>query len=241
MQPLPPNTHEILLLLYQERANLPQDLFDKNDNLDEEFSKHICNALSFVQHEMISFINAPLKDIILYGPAIAPAYLMTSEISIAFVLDTTLPLNVLDYVRRALMNRGFNFKFAKHIIRFYILTPGEIFFPNWSISKKIWNKKPVYQKFPFRFEMFEKSFQKLYTDCKTKLDNLPKTTDGFYTLKSCAKIENYFKTLKEKSFKARQQSEYALNYHLWRALNVFHVLAYFELEINKAKSDEAVK
>lgn len=239
MQQLPAETKQIFMLLYQERQNLPQDLFGQNGMLLNDFSNAVHELIPFVQREMVSFINAPLKDIVLYGPAIAPTYLLSSEISIAFVLNTNLPDEILEYVRRAFSNRGFDFQFHKHIIRFYILKTNELFFPNWSLLNHSWNKKPIYQKFPFTFEAFEKSFYKLYKDCEEKLDNLPKTRTGVYTLESCRKIEKYFSLLKSKSLNARKQNEQSLTYHLWRALNVFHIPAYFDAEINKAIENEA--
>lgn len=177
-------------------------------------------------------------DIVCYGEICSALHHADSIIHIAFITDSKLPDKTLSYIGSSLDQRGFIFKIYQHKIRFHVFKSSNPIGPNWSVIHNCWNIEPVFREFSYTLDEFLDIYMKTDHNLHQVLDKLEKDDNGFYTEQSQKTIENYFDTLKEKSFKARYEStekEYSLDWNLWRALNLFKVPQHYLELVTKAE------
>lgn len=221
---------DALAALFENSKMLPRDIFNYKDEMHDDVSVHIRRCFTLIKEEMLSFIKAPVQDIVCFGPICQSVHHSNSKINIAFLVDTALPDDVLKRVNMNLPRRGFKFKVYDHPLIFEVLKPKDIIGQNWSVMYNRWNVKPQFQDFDYSLSFFVSEYTKLNNDFHRELDNLPKNKDGVYTPKSCRTIIEYFDNLRKKAFDALKNDpahEYSLMWNLWLALNMFNVREYW--------------
>ncbi len=229
---------KLTILLHNNRM-LPPDIFDENDCMHPKVSAHIRKIIQFFKKEIISFIKAPLEDVICYGGVCSFIFQKNSDIDIAFIFD--IPSETIKDVCLAFERRGFVFNIGMHRLRFRVKTKEDILGANWSILHNGWNQRVNMQEFKFNIEEFYMVYSDLDRKLRQEFNALDKDVRGFYTLQSLEYIKERFVEIEQKALEAYKNSleqEYSLDYNILLALDLFGVRKYYEQEIIKAECEE---
>ncbi len=228
----------ILAPLFKNNKILSRDIFDDKDRMRKNISAHIKKAFPFIKEELLLSLKLPIKDIVCFGAVCGFLYDSKSPIDVAFLVDTSLPDDVLKRMSISLPIRGYQFKIYDHPLFFKVLNARNMKEPNWSLMYHRWNIKPENQEFKYDIDFFLKEYTKLNNHFHAALDGLPKNKDGICFPESCQVIKEYFKNLENKAFDALENSpehEYSLEYNLWLALDIFNVREHWYTEVLKSE------
>ncbi len=228
----------ILLSLFQNSEMLSRDIFDDKDRMRKNISAHIKKAFPLIKEECFSSLSLAVKDIVCYGPICRFVYHSKSPINVAFLVDTSLPDDVLKRMSISFLVRGYKFQIYEHPLFFKILNSKNMEEPNWSLMYNRWNIRPERQNFQYDIDFFIQEYTKLNNHFHATFDHLPKNKAGIYYPESCKIIRQYFESLEKKALDAFENSsehEYSLDYNLWLALDVFNVREHWYMEILKSE------
>lgn len=221
----------MLAPLLENKKMLARDIFDYKNRMHSDIEAHIRRCLPFAKRELISFFKIPTEDVVCMGEICTSLHHSDSNIDIAFVIDTSLDDQILKNISVSLDMRGFVFKIYDHQMHFRVVKPKDLFRPNWSVMRSAWNIEPQIRDFTYSLDFLTEEYIKLNNDYHATLDNLPKNKAGFYTPESCLIITKYFDEIEQKAKDALKNSpehEYALDYILLKALDIFGVRRYFK-------------
>ncbi|MBR2299028.1 MAG: hypothetical protein IJ870_00445 [Alphaproteobacteria bacterium] len=232
------SARNMLAPLLENKGMLPRDIFDYQNEMHADIEAHIRRCLPFAKRELISFFKAPLEDVVCMGEICTPLHNSKSNIDIAFVVDTTLDDQILKNISVSLDTRGFVFKIYDHQMHFRVVKPKDLFRPNWSVMRHTWNILPQIRVFSYSLDDLLRAYTNLNNDFHAKLDNLEKNKAGFYTPQSCEVITKYFDNLEQRAKDTLQnhpEHEYALDYILFKALDIFGVRRHFRQTVAQSE------
>lgn len=226
-----------LAVLMQNHQKLAPDIFDENAQMYPHISAQIKKTIPLLKREILSFIKAPMLDMVLCGELATPICRPSSDMNIGFIFQTGLTKKALENINLSLSKRGFDIRIYRHQLKFYLIEKDEIIGSNWSMMHQRWNKMPNMKAFDFDLSTFFKAYADLNNDYHKALDGLEKNEEGYYTPQSCAVIKEYFFKLEQKVEDIKKTNPdyiYTMDYNLLRALDAFAVREHFQSEIARS-------
>ncbi len=229
------NSLQKIALSIKNLRRLAPDVFDMKNNLHPIVTAQIKKMIVLIKKESLSFIKAPLDDVVLFGDICTPFVRPKTDIDIGLLLETCLPEQTIENINLSLIRRGFDFKIAYHCVKFHVLIKGKIVGANYSIIKNKWNVAPIIKDLDFASNTFFKAYADLAHDFNQMLSTAERNNDGFLTLKGREIITQYLLSLEEKE---KKSDIYTLDYRLIKALYLFGIRQNLNHEIALAECSD---